>query len=122
MTSILVTRSIIVQATDQVHDEYAITLPPNHDPRWLTKTEIMPFSVGDHVVISVPCSGEDHEGNYHELSAGRTGTIDRIDVWDLPQGVSFTINIPVDADHNIVNVFDEGDGPIGQFLTAIPRP
>jgi hypothetical protein len=75
--------------------------------------------IGDRVVISCPCSGEDHEGGYHELSAGCTGRVDSIDTYKGEQGLAFTVCIPVDEDRNIVNVFDELDGPIEQFLRVI---
>lgn len=74
------------------------------------------IKAGDRVRISVACSGEDHEGQFHELPAGCFGSVDRIETYTNDQGLVFTVVIPIDAEHNIVNAFDELDGPIEDFL------
>jgi hypothetical protein len=70
------------------------------------------FSIGDSVVLLVETEGSDHEDKEHKIGAGAIGTIDSID------GDAYTVVIPVDAgdEHHIVNVFDEEDGPITDFL------
>lgn len=77
------------------------------------------IKTGDWVIISCPCSGDDHEGTNHELGSGCHGKVDRIETYTNEQGLAFTVIIPVDEAHNIVNVFDELDGPIESFLTVI---
>jgi hypothetical protein len=49
---------------------------------------------------------------------------DTIEIRPAPQGLTFTIWIPVDeADgRGIVNVFDQGDGPITNFIQAKETP
>lgn len=74
------------------------------------------IKAGDTVKILCPCEGEDHEGNYHRVPAGANGTVEMISVSGNEQGLGFTVCIPVDPEHNIVNVFDELDGPIENFL------
>lgn len=85
----------------------------------MTINEASGFKVGQKVRLLVPCIGEDHEGTEHTLPAGSIGIIDRIDRFSAPQGLAFTIWIPVDdpvEGRGIVNVFDEADGPTAQFF------
>jgi hypothetical protein len=79
------------------------------------------FKLGQRVTMLVETKGEDHESIEHTLSAGTTGIIECIEHLCVPQGLTFTIWIPVDEleGRGIVNVFDEGDGHISNFLEAI---
>lgn len=79
------------------------------------------IKIGDRVRISVPCSGDNHDGENHELEAGCLGQVWSIDTYTNDQGLAITVVIPVDDEHNIVNVnvFDELDGPIENFLEKI---
>ncbi|NEV75489.1 hypothetical protein DYI24_00135 [Rhodopseudomonas sp. BR0C11] len=74
------------------------------------------FRVGQAVRVLVPCIGDDHEGTEHHLPAGRHGTVEQIDEYPLPQGLAFTVYVPVDGERGITNVFDESDGHIRDFI------
>jgi len=67
------------------------------------------LKVGDTVTIAEPVSGEDHEGDYHELPAYQIGVIERIELLSAPQFWAYTVSIPVDEERSIVNVWDEAD-------------
>lgn len=76
------------------------------------------FTKGQLIVTLVQTIGADHQDIEHTLAPGAQGFIDSIEV--LPnQGVAYTVVIKTDADDeesHIVNVFDETDGDIAQFI------
>ncbi|SDK45065.1 hypothetical protein [Bradyrhizobium ottawaense] len=76
------------------------------------------FKLGQRVEMLTETKGADHDDIEHTLKPGATGLIECIDQLPAPQGLTFTIWIPVDElqGRGIVNVFDEGDGPITNFL------
>ncbi|WBU27566.1 hypothetical protein OOZ54_12765 [Rhodopseudomonas palustris] len=74
------------------------------------------FHEGQRVRVLVPCSGADHEDIEHQLPAGRVGTIEHINRYPSPQGLAFTVYVPVDGERGITNVFDESDGDIRDFI------
>jgi hypothetical protein len=78
------------------------------------------FKSGQRVTMLVETKGADHEDIEHTLPAGSTGIIDSIETLRGPQGLNFTIWIPVNEaeDRGIVNQFDEMDGPISNFIAA----
>jgi hypothetical protein len=78
------------------------------------------LKLGQRVKMLTETKGADHDDIEHTLSAGRDGIIECIEHLAPPQGLTFTIWIPVDEleGRGIVNVFDEGDGPITNFITA----
>jgi hypothetical protein len=82
------------------------------------------FKVGQRVSMLTETMGADHEDIEHTLPVGSTGIIECIEQLAPPQGRSFTIWIPVNEleGRGIVNVFDEGDGPITNFITAKETP
>ncbi|WP_315768536.1 MULTISPECIES: hypothetical protein [unclassified Bradyrhizobium] len=83
-------------------------------------TEAFGFKVGQKVRILEETMGSDHEDIEHVVAAGATGTIEIIEVLRA-QGTAFHVAIPVDDtnERHIVNVFDERDGPITNFLEAL---
>jgi hypothetical protein len=78
------------------------------------------FKVGQRVSMLTETMGADHEDIEHRLPAGTDGIIECIEQLPPPQGLTFTIWIPVNEleGRGIVNVFDEGDGPIGNFIAV----
>ncbi|MGX9944956.1 hypothetical protein ACTG4Q_21060 [Bradyrhizobium denitrificans] len=82
------------------------------------------FKIGQRVTMLEQGMGCDHDDVEHTLPAGSDGLIDTIEMLPAPQGLTFTIWIPVDEadDRGIVNVFDQGDGPITNFITAKETP
>ncbi|WP_316200996.1 MULTISPECIES: hypothetical protein [unclassified Bradyrhizobium] len=75
---------------------------------------------GQKVRVLEETMGDDHEGIEHTMPAGSIGWIDHIEF--IPkQGTAFHVVIPVDETNErcIVNVFDESDGPITNFLEAL---
>jgi hypothetical protein len=78
------------------------------------------FRKSHRVTMLVETIGEDHNGVEHKLPPGSTGIIDTIDSLPGPQGLSFTVWIPIDeaAGQGIVNVFDEGDGHIANYISV----
>lgn len=76
---------------------------------------------GQRVNVLVEAKGADHDDVEHTLPAGSVGIIESIVAHPLPQGVSYTVWIPVNEkeDRGIVNVFDHADGPITDFLSPI---
>ncbi|MCA1379485.1 hypothetical protein I6F34_01450 [Bradyrhizobium sp. BRP05] len=76
---------------------------------------------GQKVRVLEQTMGADHEDIEHTMPAGSVGVIDHIEVLAAPQGIAFTVWIPVDEtnERGIVNVFDEADGPIANFLEAM---
>jgi hypothetical protein len=76
------------------------------------------FKLGQRVEMLTETKGDDHESIQHTLKPGATGIIECIEHLAPPQGLTFTIWIPVDElqGRGIVNVFDEGDGPITNFI------
>lgn len=82
--------------------------------------EAFGFKPGQQVRILEETRGADHEDIEHTMPVGALGQITDIEVFLPPQGISFTVWIPLDEtnERGIVNVFDEGDGPITNFLEA----
>ncbi|MEY9575806.1 hypothetical protein ABIE88_003382 [Bradyrhizobium diazoefficiens] len=78
------------------------------------------FKPGQNVKLLVETMGADHDDIEHTMPAGSAGVIDHIERYLPPQGVGVTVWIPVDGtnERGIVNVFDEADGPITNFLEA----
>jgi len=78
------------------------------------------FKLGQRVKLLTEAKGADHEDIEHTFPPGADGIIECIEYRARPQGLTFTIWIPVDEieDRGIVNVFDESDGPISTFITA----
>jgi hypothetical protein len=76
------------------------------------------LKVGQRVTVLIETKGDDHESIEHTMPAGSTGYIECIKRLDGDQGLSFTVYIPVDESNEraIVNVFDELDGPITNFI------
>lgn len=72
--------------------------------------------VGDRVTVLEATSGDNAFGEEVNFPAGAKGVIESIDVYAKPQGRAITVVV----EDEIVNVFDEGDGPFGKFLA--PRP
>lgn len=79
------------------------------------------FTKDQRIQTLVVTKGADHNDVEHTLQPGAVGFIDSIET--LPgQGVTFTVVIKTDSDDDeshIVNVFDETDGDITQFIAAI---
>lgn len=78
------------------------------------------FKLGQRVTMVGVCQGTDHEDNEHTILPGADGVIECIEMFAPPQKLTFTIWIPIDEleGRGIVNVFDEGDGPITNFIKA----
>jgi hypothetical protein len=76
------------------------------------------FFVFDEVIMLVETSGEDHEGNFHTLPPGAKGMVEDVERRPDPAGWTYTVAIQTDDtdEYNIVNVFDEEDGPITNFI------
>ena len=91
--------------------------------RSLTPAELapLPFKVGESVRLKVATSGDDHRDNERHLPPGKIGRIDSIDHYGEDQGIGYTVVIPATPKgfYSIVNVFDEGDGPITDFFEAL---
>jgi hypothetical protein len=83
--------------------------------------EAFGFKAGQRVRVLEETFGSDHDDIEHAVPAGAIGTIDRIEVYTNDQGTAFHVVIPVDDtnDRFIVNVFDERDGRITDFLEAL---
>ena len=84
-------------------------------------SEAFGLTPGQRVRVLEVTRGADHEDTEHVVAAGAIGVIDFIEKLPAPQGVSFTVAIPVDSsgERHIVNVFDQSDGPIDQFLQPV---
>jgi hypothetical protein len=82
------------------------------------------FKLGQRVTLLETTMGCDHEDIEHKIPPGADGIIECIEHYAPPQGLSFTIWIPVNEleGRGIVNVFDEGDGPITNFIKAKETP
>lgn len=78
------------------------------------------FKLGQRVTMLVETKGADHEDIEHTIKPGADALIECIEHLTPPQGLTFTLWIPVDEleGRGIVNVFDEGDGPITNFIKA----
>ena len=78
------------------------------------------FKLRQRVNMLTETKGADHEDIEHTLAPGSEGIIECIEHLAPPQGLTFTIWIPVNEPEGrgIVNVFDEGDGQICNFITA----
>lgn len=77
------------------------------------------FKVGQRVTMLVETKGDDHDSIEHTIQAGADGLIECIEnSAEGTQGLTFTIWIPINEleGRGIVNVFDEGDGPITNFI------
>lgn len=80
------------------------------------------FKVGQRVLMLTETKGADHDDFEHAVPAGSDGIIECIE--RIPgQGLTFTLWIPVNEleGRGIVNVFDEGDGPITKFIARFAR-
>jgi len=77
------------------------------------------FRLGQRVKMLTETKGDDHEDIEHTMPPGTDGIIECIEQLASPQGLTFTIWIPVNEldDRGIVNVFDEGDGHISKFIS-----
>lgn len=78
------------------------------------------FKVGQRVTMLDVCIGADHDDIEHTIEPGADGIIECIEILPAPQGLTFTIWIPVNEadDRGILNEFDETDGPITNFINA----
>lgn len=78
------------------------------------------FKLGQRVKMLTETKGADHDDIEHTLSPGIDGLIECIEQLDPPQGLTFTIWIPVNEleGRGIVNVFDESDGHISKFISS----
>jgi hypothetical protein len=87
-------------------------------------TESAGFKLGQRVTMLTETMGADHEDVEHTLPPGRDGIIECIEHLAPPQGLTFTIWIPVNEleGRGIVNVLDEGDGPISNFIANKETP
>jgi hypothetical protein len=76
------------------------------------------FRLGQRVTMLTETMGADHDDIEHTLPAGSTGIIECIEHLAPPQGLTFTIWIPINEleGRGIVNVFDEGDGIISNLI------
>jgi hypothetical protein len=79
------------------------------------------FKLGQRVKTLVDTTGADHEDIEHTLPPGNAAIIECIEHLATPQGLSFTLWIPVNEleGRGIVNVFDEADGPITNFIEPL---
>jgi hypothetical protein len=82
------------------------------------------LKLGQRVKMLTETKGDDHESIEHTIPPGADGIIECIEHLAPPQGITFTIWIPVNEleGRGIVNVFDEVDGPISNFITAKETP
>ncbi|TYO65439.1 hypothetical protein FXV83_16015 [Bradyrhizobium hipponense] len=82
------------------------------------------FKLGQRVTMLDVCVGDDHEDNEHTILPGADGIIECIEMLAPPQGLTFTVWIPVNEmeGRGIVNVFDQGDGPITNFIKSKESP
>lgn len=78
------------------------------------------FRLGQRVTMLTETKGADHDDIEHTLPPERDGLIECIEHLAPPQGLTFTIWIPINEleGRGIVNVFDESDGPITNFIKA----
>lgn len=78
------------------------------------------FKVGQRVTMLDVCAGADHEDIEHTILPGADGLIECIEQLAPPQGLTFTIWIPINEleGRGIVNVFDESNGLITNFIKA----
>ncbi|WP_439357928.1 hypothetical protein [Bradyrhizobium sp. DASA03007] len=78
------------------------------------------FVPGQDVELLIETMGADHEDIEHTMPTGAVGTVDHIERYTNDQGVAVTVVIWVNSerDRSIVNVFDELDGPINNFIKA----
>jgi hypothetical protein len=78
------------------------------------------FKVGQRVTMLDVCIGADHDDVEHTILPGADGLIECIEHFAPPQGLTFTIWIPINEleGRGIVNVFDEGDGQITNVIKA----
>ena len=79
------------------------------------------FKVGQRVKMLVETMGADHEDIEHTLPPGTEAIIEGIEMLAVPQGLAFTLWIPVNEleGRGIVNVFDQADGPITSFIEPL---
>lgn len=78
------------------------------------------FQPNQRITTLVETKGADHNDVEHILPVGQRGFIESIET--LPaQGITHTVVIWTGTDgEHIVNVFDEGDGPITDFIAPAP--
>ncbi|WP_029081180.1 hypothetical protein [Bradyrhizobium sp. th.b2] len=78
------------------------------------------FKLGQRVTMLVETKGADHEDVEHTIHTNADALIECIEQLAPPQGLTFTLWIPINEleGRGIVNVFDESDGPISNFIKA----
>jgi hypothetical protein len=87
----------------------------------MLKPELAGFKLGQRVKTLVVTQGADHDDNEVTILPGADALIEGIEQLAPPQGLTFTLWIPVNEleGRGIVNVFDEADGPITNFIKTI---
>lgn len=77
------------------------------------------FTKNQHIVTLTVAKGADHNDVEHTLQPGARGFVDSIETLPAPQGLTYTVVIEtgLDDESHIVNVFDETDGDITQFIS-----
>jgi hypothetical protein len=81
--------------------------------------ELVAHWIGRSVRMLCQCKGDDHMGAERTTEPGAIGTIERIEILPAPQGLAYTIHIPVGDGRGIVNVFDQTDGERSTLFTII---
>jgi hypothetical protein len=78
------------------------------------------FRLGQRVTMLTETKGADHDDVEHTILPGADGLIECIEHLAPPQGLTFTVWIPINEleGRGIVNVLDEDDGPITNFIKA----
>jgi hypothetical protein len=87
-------------------------------------SEASGFKLGQRVKLLAEAKGADHEDNEHTVPVGSDALIECIEMLLPPQCLSFTLWIPINEleGRGIVNVFDESDGPITDFIATKETP
>ena len=78
----------------------------------------MTFHADQPIRTLVVTRGADHDDIEHTVQPGALGYIASIETLPAPQGLAYTVVILVGKRAGIVNVFDESDGPITDFIAA----
>ena len=76
------------------------------------------FKLGQRVTMLVKSKGADHDDIEHTVPQNADALIECIEMLPPPQGLAFTLWIPVNEpeDRGIVNVIDQTDGHITTFI------
>jgi hypothetical protein len=82
------------------------------------------FKLGQRVKTLVETKGADHDDDEHTVPPGSDALIECIELLAPPQKLTFTLWIPINEleGRGIVNVFDESDGPITNFIKVKETP